>query len=46
MKMKFHVTKADPTTVRRAERALDIISFLGLILAVFLVAALNSLVSR
>jgi hypothetical protein len=46
MKMTFRVTKADPKTVQRAERALDVIKFVGLVLAVFLVAALNSLVNR
>jgi hypothetical protein len=46
MKMTFRVAKADAKTVQRAERTLDILKFVGLILAVFLVAALNSLVSR
>jgi hypothetical protein len=46
MMMTFRVAKADAKTVQRVERVLDIIKFLGLVLAVFLVAALNSLVSR
>lgn len=46
MNMRFHVVRADARTVQRAERALDVLKFLGLVLAVFLVAALNSLVSH
>jgi hypothetical protein len=46
MRMTFRVTKADAKTAQRVERALDIMKFVGLVLAVFLVAALNSLVSH
>jgi len=46
MRMTFHVADTDVKTVQRAERALDVLKFIGLILAVFLVAALNSLVGH
>lgn len=44
--MRFYVAPADDATVQRVERALDIMKFLGLVLAIFLVAALNALVSH
>lgn len=45
-RMRFYVAPTDDATTQRVERALDIIKFLGLVLAVFLVAALNALVSH
>jgi hypothetical protein len=44
LRMSFYVIPADDKLVQRAERALDVLKFLGLVLAVFLVAALNALV--
>jgi hypothetical protein len=46
MKMTFYVAEANEKTVQRIERVLDLIKFVGLVLAVFLVAALNSLVNH
>jgi hypothetical protein len=46
MHMTFYVLPAGAQIARRVERALDVIKFLGLVLAIFLVAALNSLVSH
>jgi hypothetical protein len=45
---KFHLLEvpANHDDIKRAERALDIIKFLGLVLAIFLVAAVNALVSH
>src|ERR1051326_508555 len=44
--MRFYVAPADDATAQRVERVLDVIKFLGLVLAIFLVAALNALVSH
>ena len=46
LRRTFYVVKLDENDVQRVERALDVLKFLGLILAVFLVAAINSLVNH
>lgn len=42
--LKIPVVKADEEDVRRAERCLDVVKVIGLVLAIFLVAAVNALV--
>ena len=46
LRLKFPVVKATPAEAARVETALDIIKVIGLVFAIFLVAAINALVSR
>jgi len=45
-KVRFRVVEADAKSTERTEKLLGFIKFLGLVLAIFLVAALNALVNH